>query len=106
MRTSQESLRPPISTYIWQKLPKVAMMYADNHRIIMFEVLLIQLCLLSSDFLFILVAYAWTEIATNNVRLFTYPSLRSATRLFHPSNRIGKGGFGVVYKVSFEVNNL
>ncbi|KAK6120274.1 hypothetical protein DH2020_045965 [Rehmannia glutinosa] len=37
-------------------------------------------------------------IATNNVRLFSYHSLRSATRLFHPSNRIGRGGFGVVYK--------
>ncbi|KAK4418950.1 Cold-responsive protein kinase [Sesamum alatum] len=37
-------------------------------------------------------------ITTNNVRLFSYNSLRSATRLFHPSNRIGRGGFGVVYK--------
>ncbi|KAL6998414.1 non-specific serine,threonine protein kinase [Sarracenia purpurea var. burkii] len=38
------------------------------------------------------------EIATNNVRLFSYNSLRSATRDFHPSNRIGGGGFGVVYR--------
>ncbi|KAL3826103.1 hypothetical protein ACJIZ3_022132 [Penstemon smallii] len=38
------------------------------------------------------------EIATNNVRMFSYNSLRSATQLFHPSNRIGRGGFGVVYK--------
>ncbi|CAL5335112.1 unnamed protein product [Camellia sinensis] len=38
------------------------------------------------------------EIATNNVRLFSYNSLRSATRDFHPSTRIGGGGFGVVYK--------
>ncbi|KAL6987797.1 hypothetical protein U1Q18_013544 [Sarracenia purpurea var. burkii] len=38
------------------------------------------------------------EIATNNVRLFTYNSLRSATRDFHSSNRIGRGGFGVVYR--------
>ncbi|KAL0347423.1 UNVERIFIED_CONTAM: Cold-responsive protein kinase [Sesamum calycinum] len=37
-------------------------------------------------------------INTNNVRLFSYHSLRSATRVFHPSNRIGRGGFGVVYK--------
>ncbi|XP_059667971.1 putative serine/threonine-protein kinase isoform X2 [Cornus florida] len=37
-------------------------------------------------------------IATNNVRLFSYNSLRSATGNFHPSNRIGGGGFGVVYK--------
>lgn len=38
-------------------------------------------------------------IPTNNVRLFSYNSLRSATRNFHPSNRIGGGGYGVVYKV-------
>ncbi|KAI8559622.1 hypothetical protein RHMOL_Rhmol04G0187600 [Rhododendron molle] len=38
------------------------------------------------------------EIATSNVRLFSYNSLRSATRDFHPSNRIGGGGFGVVYR--------
>uniref|UniRef100_A0A5B7B165 Putative serine/threonine-protein kinase n=1 Tax=Davidia involucrata TaxID=16924 RepID=A0A5B7B165_DAVIN len=38
------------------------------------------------------------EIATNNVRLFSYNSLRSATGNFHPSNRIGGGGYGVVYR--------
>ncbi|KAI6698442.1 hypothetical protein NL676_018561 [Syzygium grande] len=38
------------------------------------------------------------EIPTNNVRLFSYHSLRSATGNFHPSNKIGGGGFGVVYK--------
>ncbi|KAK9291093.1 hypothetical protein L1049_009280 [Liquidambar formosana] len=38
------------------------------------------------------------EIATKNVRLFSYISLRSATGNFHPSNRIGEGGFGVVYR--------
>ncbi|KAH7843886.1 hypothetical protein Vadar_021802 [Vaccinium darrowii] len=38
------------------------------------------------------------EIATSNVRLLSYNSLRSATRDFHPSNRIGGGGFGVVYR--------
>ncbi|KAK3445058.1 hypothetical protein EUGRSUZ_A00508 [Eucalyptus grandis] len=38
------------------------------------------------------------EIPTNNVRLFSYPSLRSATGNFHPSNKLGGGGFGVVYK--------
>lgn len=32
------------------------------------------------------------------MRLFSYNSLRSATRDFHPSNKIGGGGFGVVYK--------
>ncbi|KAM7463976.1 hypothetical protein LguiA_032097 [Lonicera macranthoides] len=38
------------------------------------------------------------KIATANVRLFSYNSLRSATRNFHPSSRIGGGGFGVVYR--------
>ncbi|MBA0706890.1 hypothetical protein Golax_018974, partial [Gossypium laxum] len=38
------------------------------------------------------------EFATANVRLFSYNSLRSATSDFHPSNRIGGGGYGVVYR--------
>ncbi|XVE97065.1 hypothetical protein REPUB_Repub02eG0278500 [Reevesia pubescens] len=38
------------------------------------------------------------EFATNNIRLFSYNSLRSATSDFRPSNRIGGGGFGVVYR--------
>ncbi|XP_043697801.1 putative serine/threonine-protein kinase [Telopea speciosissima] len=38
------------------------------------------------------------EIATNNVQLFSYKSLRSATGNFHPSSRVGAGGFGVVYR--------
>ncbi|RVW56722.1 Cold-responsive protein kinase 1 [Vitis vinifera] len=38
------------------------------------------------------------EIAGKNVRLFSYNALRSATRNFHPSNRIGRGGFGIVYR--------
>ncbi|KFK38286.1 hypothetical protein AALP_AA3G094700 [Arabis alpina] len=38
------------------------------------------------------------EICTNNVRVFSYNSLRSATDHFHPSNRIGGGGFGVVFR--------
>ncbi|XP_062095244.1 putative serine/threonine-protein kinase [Humulus lupulus] len=37
-------------------------------------------------------------ISTNNVRQFSYNSLRSATRDFHPSNRIGGGGYGVVHR--------
>ncbi|KAJ4898290.1 Protein kinase superfamily protein [Raphanus sativus] len=38
------------------------------------------------------------EICTDNVRVFSYNSLRSATDDFHPSTRIGGGGFGIVYK--------
>ncbi|KAH1078434.1 hypothetical protein GLYMA_19G181200v4 [Glycine max] len=34
-----------------------------------------------------------------NFRLFTYRELNSATRGFHPSEKIGEGGFGTVYKL-------
>ncbi|XP_047335179.1 putative serine/threonine-protein kinase [Impatiens glandulifera] len=37
-------------------------------------------------------------IVADNVRLFSYQSLRSAAENFHPSNKIGGGGYGVVYK--------
>ncbi|MCL7036169.1 hypothetical protein MKW94_022844, partial [Papaver nudicaule] len=33
-----------------------------------------------------------------NIKVFTYRELRSATNNFHISNKIGKGGFGTVYK--------
>lgn len=32
---------------------------------------------------------------------FSYNELRSATDNFHSRNKIGRGGFGAVYKVSF-----
>ncbi|KAF3449579.1 hypothetical protein FNV43_RR10308 [Rhamnella rubrinervis] len=37
-------------------------------------------------------------IVTSNLRMFSYSSLRSATGNFHSSNRIGGGGYGVVYR--------
>ncbi|KAH9672886.1 protein kinase domain-containing protein [Citrus sinensis] len=37
-------------------------------------------------------------ISTYNITLYSYNSLRSATRDFHPSNMIGGGAFGVVYR--------
>ncbi|KAG6474444.1 putative serine/threonine-protein kinase [Zingiber officinale] len=36
--------------------------------------------------------------SNKNIKLFSYRKLRSATNNFHPSNRIGRGGFGTVYK--------
>ncbi|KAI8525492.1 hypothetical protein RHMOL_Rhmol13G0234200 [Rhododendron molle] len=33
-----------------------------------------------------------------NIRTFSYIELRTATDDFHPSNKIGRGGFGTVYK--------
>ena len=36
-----------------------------------------------------------------NFRVFTYNELKSATSGFHPTNKIGEGGFGTVYKVNW-----
>uniref|UniRef100_A0A5B6YUK2 Putative serine/threonine-protein kinase n=1 Tax=Davidia involucrata TaxID=16924 RepID=A0A5B6YUK2_DAVIN len=33
-----------------------------------------------------------------NIKHFSYNELRTATENFHPSNKIGRGGFGTVYK--------
>ncbi|KAF8409295.1 hypothetical protein HHK36_005369 [Tetracentron sinense] len=35
---------------------------------------------------------------TKNIKTFSYNQLRSATNNFHSSNKIGRGGFGIVYK--------
>lgn len=36
--------------------------------------------------------------SAKNIKLFAYEDLKHATNGFHVSNRIGRGGFGVVYK--------
>jgi hypothetical protein len=36
-----------------------------------------------------------------NIRLFSYAELRSATDNFNRTNKVGRGGFGTVYKVIF-----
>ena len=33
--------------------------------------------------------------------LYSYMELKLATQDFHPKNELGRGGFGVVYKVIF-----
>ena len=38
--------------------------------------------------------------------LFSYDSLRSATKKFDPSMKIGEGGFGQVYKVYIRITIL
>ncbi|TQD90589.1 hypothetical protein C1H46_023832 [Malus baccata] len=40
------------------------------------------------------------ENVLENIKAFSYNELRSATDNFHPSNKIGRGGFGTVYKMS------
>jgi len=44
--------------------------------------------------------YPATDISEiQNVKIYTYRELRSATESFSPANKIGQGGFGEVYKV-------
>lgn len=42
------------------------------------------------------------ELARQQVQpcLYSYNDIKSATRDFHPSNKLGEGGFGIVFKVS------
>ncbi|XP_028770480.1 cold-responsive protein kinase 1-like, partial [Neltuma alba] len=49
----------------------------------------------SATFYVCFLGFVMTVIAT---KTFSYNSMRSATGDFHPSTRIGGGGYGVVYK--------
>lgn len=53
---------------------------------------------LSWLFLFIFVLCCVGNLL-ENIKTFSYNELRSATDDFHSSNKIGRGGFGTVYKV-------
>lgn len=44
--------------------------------------------------------------SSNNVKLFSYKEMKSATDNFHPKNRIGRGGFGIVYKGTLKDGTL
>ena len=47
-----------------------------------------------------------SELAKKDVKpnLYSYAEIRVATDNFNPSNKLGEGGFGVVYKVCIYVN--
>lgn len=38
-------------------------------------------------------------ILSGNINKLSYNELKIATDDFHPANKIGRGGFGIVYKV-------
>ncbi|XBI47450.1 hypothetical protein VPH35_111393 [Triticum aestivum] len=40
-------------------------------------------------------------LRTTNIHLFSYKEIRRATNNFHRSNKLGRGGFGTVYKGTF-----
>lgn len=41
-----------------------------------------------------------------NIRLFSYAELRSATDNFNRTNKVGRGGFGTVYKVPAKLDHI
>jgi hypothetical protein len=50
--------------------------------------------------------HLFVEFAKQQVQptLYSYNVLRVATEDFHPNNKLGQGGFGVVYKVNFAMS--
>lgn len=42
-----------------------------------------------------------TALAGDDLPLFTFSSIKSATENFSTANKLGEGGFGPVYKVKF-----
>lgn len=38
-------------------------------------------------------------MVSGNIKKLSYNELKTATHDFHPANKIGRGGFGIVYKV-------
>lgn len=48
----------------------------------------------------------WEILQSANVKIFSYNDLRLATRSFRPTNVLGEGGFGPVYKGWIDENTL
>jgi hypothetical protein len=50
--------------------------------------------------------HLFAEFARQEVQptLYSYNVLRVATKDFHHNNKLGQGGFGVVYKVNFAMS--
>ena len=43
------------------------------------------------------------KIAEQEQKQFSFETLLSATKGFHPTNKLGEGGFGPVYKVNISL---
>ena len=43
------------------------------------------------------------KIAEQEQKQFSFETLLSATKDFHPTNKLGEGGFGPVYKVNISL---
>ncbi len=50
--------------------------------------------------------YNLVEFAKQQPILYSYNVLKVATKDIHPSNKLGEGGFGAVYKVNSYFNFL
>lgn len=65
--------------------------------------LFLKLVLLEFVFFFVgIFIVFWTypdEENQENFRVFNYDELKSITNGFHSSNKVGEGGFGIVYQV-------
>lgn len=67
-------------------------------KVINLNFLNVQICSLLKNRIVVVVA---AEILNMDVKpyTFSYSELKTATQDFNPSNKLGEGGFGPVYKV-------
>jgi hypothetical protein len=76
--------------------------HADRNRIIQSSAEILFFKAQKSSFLYLIIFKCYSGIYTEtNIRLFSYAELRSATDNFNRTNKVGRGGFGTVYKVIF-----
>ena len=77
--------------------------HLESERIISLQKLPIKLIVFEGkyDHIICVIHDVSTELAKQDVKpkIYSYNELRVATRDFNPDNKLGEGGFGVVYKV-------